>query len=118
MMRELISVTSLILILSSSGCTEEPMADEGETGGGVVGDAVRGEELYTAKCVACHGADGKGGVVIGGVASADLTVEIVELTDEEIADVIKNGDGAPMPPQYSDEQDIADVIAYMHATFE
>jgi mono/diheme cytochrome c family protein len=120
MMRELISGTTLILLLSLFGCaSDDTMADAGETGdGGVVGDATHGEMLYTAKCVACHGADGKAGVVIGGVAAADLTFEITDLTDEELADVIKNGKGAAMPPQYTDEQDIADVIAYMHATFE
>lgn len=91
-------------------------ADAGETG--VEGDAVRGEMLYTQSCANCHGADGMGGIDIGGTLSADLTFEIGDLTDEELANVIKNGQGTAMPPQLQDEQDIADVIAYMHATFE
>src|SRR5687767_10825235 len=106
-----ISATGLALVLALFGCTDDPGA---EAEGGIEGDAVRGEELFVT-CAGCHGPDGAGGIDIGGTLSSDLRDEIPEMTEAELEDVIKNGDGT-MPPQYDDPQDIADVIAYLLET--
>jgi mono/diheme cytochrome c family protein len=125
MLRYLISCTSFTLLISLAmlgGCTDdgeaeaEADADADGTDSGLEGDVARGEELFAA-CAGCHGADGSGGIDINGTLSADLRVEVPELTDVELADIIENGDGPAMPPQYDDPQDIADVIAYLRSTF-
>ena len=81
-----------------------------------VGDATSGETLF-ATCSGCHLADGTGGVDIAGTPSADLTVRVPSLSDSELEDRIMNGFNTAMPAQYSDPQDVADVIAYLRATF-
>jgi mono/diheme cytochrome c family protein len=112
----LIPATALVLALALFGCTDDTGAEaEGGTDSGIVGDATHGEELF-AVCAGCHGPDGAGGIDIGGTLSSDLRDEVPEMTEAELEDVIKNGDGA-MPPQYDDPQDIADVIAYLLETF-
>ena len=44
-------------------------------------------------------------------------LRVPALTDTEIADRIMNGFGTAMPSQYTDPQDVADVIAYLRVTF-
>ena len=89
---------------------------DADTDADVTGDAARGETLFSS-CAGCHGADGTGGFDIGGTLSADLTVRVPALTDEELSNIIKDGYGTAMPSQYTDAQDIADVIAYLRVTF-
>ena len=79
---------------------------------GPEGDAANGEALYAASCVSCHGAGGDLGVETGGVAAANLQEEVPESDDAELADVIQGGEGA-MAPVALDDQETADVIAYM-----
>jgi mono/diheme cytochrome c family protein len=117
MRRKLIPATGLVLVLNLVGCTGDTGAEaEAGTEGGIVGDAARGEDLYAA-CAGCHGPDGAGGIDIGGTLSSDLREEIPEMTEAELEEVIANGSGPAMPPQYDDPQDIADVIAYLLETF-
>lgn len=76
------------------------------------GDAALGETLYADNCAGCHGADGEGG------SGPAMTDEVPELSDEEIVDVIVNGyEEMPAQDQLAD-QDVADVLAYLNATFE
>lgn len=107
----------IVFALALFGCNTEPGADAeaGTETGTIEGDAARGEDLYAA-CTGCHGPDGAGGIDINGTLSTDLRAEIPEMTEAELEDVIKNGEGT-MPPQYDDPQDIADVIAYLLETF-
>jgi mono/diheme cytochrome c family protein len=113
----LIHATSLVLALALFGCTDDSGAEaEGGTESGIEGDAVRGEDLFAA-CAACHGPDGAGGIDFNGTLSSDLREEIPAMTDAELEEVIKNGSGPAMPPQYDDPQDIADVIAYLREAF-
>jgi mono/diheme cytochrome c family protein len=115
-MLQLISSTGLVLVLALFGCNGDTGAEaEVGTETGIEGDFERGEDLFAA-CAGCHGPDGAGGIDISGTLSADLRDEIPEMTEAELEDVIKNGDGA-MPPQYDDPQDLADVIAYLVETF-
>jgi mono/diheme cytochrome c family protein len=112
-----ISKAGLVLLLALFGCNEDTGAEaEGGTEGGIVGDAARGEDLYTT-CAACHGADGSGGIDFNGTLSSDLREEVPNMTDTELAEILENGEGPAMPPQYDDPQDIADVIAYLREAF-
>lgn len=103
----------LLLVL---GCAVET-TDTADTAAAVVGDADAGGVLYGETCAGCHNADGSGGVDIGGTLSADHRVRVPALTDDELDDIIRNGFGTAMPGQYSDDQDVADVIAYLRVTF-
>lgn len=107
----------LLFTLGCTAGTDEDSGSKADTGTEVVGDATNGETLY-ASCAGCHNADGSGGVDIGGTPSADHRVVVPAMTDAELEDAIKNGVGTAMPPQYSDAQDVADVIAYLRATFK
>jgi mono/diheme cytochrome c family protein len=99
----------MFLIAFLVACT-----DGKDTGTEIVGNATAGEAVYTANCVSCHGADGMAGT--GG--AADLTVKVNELSDAELATVINDGKGTMAGMSASlDEQDVADVIAYMHEAF-
>jgi mono/diheme cytochrome c family protein len=117
MLRNLIPAMSLVLGLAVFGCTGDTGAQaEAGTESGIEGDAAHGEELFAA-CAGCHGPDGAGEIDIGGTLSSDLRDEVPEMTDGELAEVIENGSGTAMPPQYDDAQDIADMIAYLRDTF-
>lgn len=100
----------IIALTACSGGDKESGEDA------LVGDSASGATLYAAACEGCHGADGTLGTDIGGTASADLSVRVPAMEDDDIADQIENG-GSAMPAQYDDPQDIADVIAYLRATF-
>jgi len=50
------------------------------------------EDVYKAKCAACHGADGKGsaaGLKMGALAFSSPTVQ--KMSDAELVDFIENG---------------------------
>lgn len=111
MVRSVFAVSAVLLSLSLMGCGDKDADDSG-----LEGDVTRGETLY-ASCTACHGADGSGGIDIGGTTSPDLAFEIPDQTDAELEDIIINGYGTAMPSQYTDPQDVADVIAYLRVTF-
>lgn len=99
----------VLAAVSLAGC-----GDKGDdTAGGVVGDATAGETVFNDVCTACHGADGLGSEGY----SPSLADETLDLEDSEISDVILNGYGE-MPAQDLTEQQVADVIAYMNATFD
>jgi cytochrome c6 len=77
-----------------------------------------GEALYKGKCVACHGADGKGETAVGkankvrDLASADVQKQ----SDEEIAGIISNGKGKM--PGYGKSlkaEQIKDLVAYIRS---
>ncbi len=106
----------LLLVL---GCAVETTdtADTADTAADVVGDETAGQANFDATCSGCHNADGTGGVDIGGTPSADLTARVPALTDADLEDRIMNGFNTAMPSQFTDEQDVADVIAYLRATF-
>ena len=105
----------MLFLLLAVGCSGGK-TDGDDTAGSVVGDADSGEALFSS-CAGCHGADGTGGTDIGGTPSADLTVRVPAKTDAELEDTIINGFGSAMPGQYTEAQDVADVIAYLRVTF-
>jgi len=71
--------------------------------------AARGEGVFKASCVGCHGDDAAGGV---GPALVDNA-----LTTDEVAGIVAAGRGA-MPAGIVDGQEAADVAAYVVALSE
>lgn len=71
---------------------------------GIVGDADAGETLFADNCAACHGADGTGG------SGPDIT----GLDATTVEDTVIAGEGdMPAYGETFDEQEIADVVAYV-----
>lgn len=84
------------------------------------GDAAKGKPLYTQKCVACHKADGTGGVKLTGNPTPSFkdAKRMATVTDDKLRECITNGviksgmvawgkTGQLKPAQ------IEDVIAYV-----
>lgn len=57
------------------------------------GDAAAGKKIYTTKCVACHKADGSGGVKLTGnpTPSWKDAKRMATITDDMLRDCIVNG---------------------------
>lgn len=57
------------------------------------GDAAAGKKIYTTKCVACHKADGSGGIKLTGNPSPSWKdpKRMATITDDMIRDCIVNG---------------------------
>ncbi len=87
------------------------------------GDPERGKEIYSQRCVMCHGENGDGN---NGMA-ANFREEWHRFTksDEELAESIRNGFQTPgkhytagaMPPQFLTDQELDDVIRYLREAF-
>lgn len=92
------------------------------------GDAVKGEELFNATCLACHG---EGGVGIEGLGKNMPDSEFIRgMSDEEFLAFVKvgrptgdpkNTTGVDMPPKGGNpalsDEDLMDIIAYIR-TFQ
>lgn len=75
------------------------------------GDLVRGRSLYSANCLACHGAGGQGASVGGGAVAPALD----RAAPVEIAEAVRIGPGV-MPP-FTEEQlseaDMSSIARYL-----
>ncbi|WP_428406796.1 c-type cytochrome [Hyphococcus sp.] len=89
------------------------------------GDPVRGLEVYSQTCIACHGADGTG--AIEGVPDLTLATGRLAKSSDVVLKHIINGyqsEGSlmAMPPMGGNpdlsEQDMADVLAYMRKEYK
>jgi predicted CxxxxCH...CXXCH cytochrome family protein len=77
------------------------------------GDPANGEEEFTGRCsqMSCHGTGGTMG------AAPSLADRVPNLGDRDIVDVLVMGKNA-MPPQADlSDQEMADVLAYVTATY-
>jgi cytochrome c6 len=77
-----------------------------------------GEALYKGKCVACHGADGKGETAVGkankirDLGSADVQGQ----SDDAIAGIIGSGKGKmPAYGKSLKPEQIKDLVAYIRS---
>lgn len=85
------------------------------------GDANAGEAIYSANCVACHAADGRGN---GGMTGADFVGDETRLAkgNEQLLTSIRDGvttGSTPMPAQaetLSDEE-MRNVLSYIRREF-
>ncbi len=72
-----------------------------------------GATVYSDECSICHGDDGAGSV------GPSLIDEIRTKTDDEIEDIVREGRSG-MPPLDDEDitdEELADLIAYLRATF-
>ena len=81
----------------------------------ISGDPIRGAAIFTATCIACHGAGGAGSD--RGPALNDPSV-LAGLTDEDLADIISAGileRGMPQWGQVLSLAEIRDLVAYLRS---
>lgn len=69
-----------------------------------------GAALYTTACSDCHGADGDSG------QAPNLSEEVPGMTDQEITDIILNGQGYMQPVDVS-EAEAELIVTYLRRTF-
>jgi cytochrome c6 len=75
-----------------------------------------GEAVYKAKCVACHGADGKGETTVGKTNKVrDLgSADVQKQSDDELAGIIGNGKGKmPAYGKSLKPEQIKELVAYI-----
>jgi len=75
-------------------------------------DTAAGETTFKAKCVGCHGADGKGKASMAGT---DLTsADAQKMSDADLGGVITNGKAPKMPPYKSLSADqVKDLVSFI-----
>jgi cytochrome c5 len=130
----IVILASVALITACGGGKEEPTpapAVEAEAAATpmYMGDAEKGQQVYTSTCTACHGPEGKG---VEGLGKDMTTSEFIAgLSDAELLDFLNTGrdpgdplntTGVLMPPKggnpaLSDEQ-LLDVIVFMRSIQE
>ncbi|MDP6501382.1 MAG: c-type cytochrome [Dehalococcoidales bacterium] len=91
-------IKELVLFIKAWG---EPLSEEPQSASAKTPDTetLTGGELFTARCIACHGADRQGILNLG----LPLTPEsLSELTDTEIRDTILNGQADTMMAAFKD----------------
>ncbi|HEV2813827.1 MAG TPA: cytochrome c, partial [Solirubrobacteraceae bacterium] len=72
------------------------------------GDAAKGREVFGASCAACHGADGGGG------SGPKLAGEQAYTDPATVVNQVRNGGGGmPAFADSLDEQELADVSAFV-----
>lgn len=115
----LILVTGLAAVVAACSGDETSSTSAGNCGSDVssitslTGNATIGQTSYASSCgtAECHGPNGDNS------DAGDLPTRIPEMTEAQIAATIKCGIGT-MPAQNLDDQEIANVIAYVQATFQ
>ncbi len=129
----LLILLSFMFVLTACGGDDE---GEAKTGGESVavaadsaapaGDAVHGEQLFMASCVACHGADAKGVAGLGKSLHAGDSDFVRQSGDTELVEFIKvgrqpgeplNTTGVAMPPKGGNpaisDADLYDIVAWI-----
>jgi cytochrome c6 len=77
-----------------------------------------GESLYKAKCVSCHGADGKGETPVGKMYKLrDLgSADVQKQSDDELASIISKGKNKmPGYGRSLKEDQIKDLVTYIRS---
>jgi disulfide bond formation protein DsbB len=127
-LRLLLALLLGLLLLAACGGDDSDNG-EAEEEGAVAGDAAAGETAFAGTCSSCHGPDAK---VLPGLGK-DLTTStfVAGNTDQEMIDFLKvgrpasdplNTTGVDMPPKGGnpalDDQDLADIVAYLRQIHE
>ena len=92
----------LMFLFSFVGLNQAKNIADGGTGGEV--ELLTGEELYQRSCIGCHGNELQG---VAGPALVNL-----QLTEEEIKDVIVNGQGT-MPGNLASPEEAAVLAEWL-----
>jgi quinol---cytochrome-c reductase cytochrome c subunit len=101
-------IDSLIAYVTSLGPAGPPIPSVDLTHGNLV----RGRQLFTENCAACHGADGQGAAVNRGQVAPSLHVA----TPVQIAEAVRIGPG-PMPrfgEAVLDQRDLNSLVRYVY----
>lgn len=96
-----LSMTCLILL---SACSA---SDRAITISELEGDATAGKAPYDQNCMSCHGATAQGG------SGPNLVKEISEHDLADMIDVVLDGDGDMPGFSNLEDQEIADIFAYI-----
>ena len=79
--------------------------------------AAEGKDVYTAKCVACHGPNGEGKAAIAKMMNVTIaplaSKEVQAKTDAELKEVVLKGKGKMKPIAGVTEKQAADVVAFL-----
>ena len=90
------------------GCADQARIDDVLA---LEGDEASGAELYASSCASCHGDDGSGGV------GPSLIANVPDQSDDELVDTLLNGPESM--PSFADleDQELADILAYLRGEF-
>lgn len=88
---KMLAVASLILIIGAYGLAEMSKKQKSKSMEGISASNVNGQELYSASCAKCHGADG----TLNLLGAKDLSVSTMDLNAR--IEIIKNGKNAMTP---------------------
>jgi len=79
--------------------------------------ATEGKDVFTAKCQACHGANGEGKAAIGkmfGVTMRPLaSKEVQAKTDADLKKQVAEGGGKMKPVAGLTDKQVTDVVAFL-----
>lgn len=109
MNRILILGTLFALAACDGGTPENSRVDDVLA---LTGDTTAGETSYTSLCASCHEADG-----MGGDAYPDLTAFVAAESEGELVEAMLEGPGSMPVFDNQDDQVLADITAYVFATF-
>jgi len=80
-------------------------------------DAAAGKEVYTKKCVSCHGAAGEGKDSVAKLFKVELkpltSKEIQSMSDADLKKTVLEGTGKMKPVKDVDAKAADDVVAYV-----
>ena len=114
------TLASLVFCISMFACGGDEKGDDTATRSkkiaALMGNSASGQTVYDAHCKVCHKADGKGDASAGYPA---LQAPAAANSVEQMAPKIIDGNGAmPGFGGMLTNQQIADTIAYLKATFK
>ena len=97
----------------------EPTAPTGPADTSLPGDPVAGEPIYTSKCIACHGADGRGNGGIGGdfIGEPERLQQDNAILLEKIAKGITGNRVMPPHDGVLSEEEQKNALAYIRSAF-
>ncbi|HYL62299.1 MAG TPA: cytochrome c [Candidatus Methylomirabilis sp.] len=75
----------------------------------------KGAALYKQKCVACHGADGKGDTATGKAMKVKdfASDDVKKMSDADLSDAIAKGKGKMPPFKTLTADQVKDLVAYV-----